>query len=199
MQQHRHREGKETNSIIWAVPEKKACAQQTKLSSAGKLWEESDFKLLKMDKYCKDMWELLNGDEQQHRKKMFKNCQETWEKKKLGPSGDIMLHEKLKVKYVRLKLDENEGEHRIFTIHTVQFVRESQKKYYQIVAVMIEFDTTMSLDNSDEAHYDFWDFCPDAYDCFRAYYDLYDEKDNVLVYEKGGVCNSNFEEEEDME
>jgi hypothetical protein len=33
----------------------KACAQQTKLSSADKLWEESDFKLLKMDKYCKDM------------------------------------------------------------------------------------------------------------------------------------------------
>jgi hypothetical protein len=74
-----------------------------------------------------------------------------------------MLHEKLKVKYVGLKLDKNEGEHRIFTVHAVQFVRETRREYYPIVAVLKEFfDTTMSLDNNDEAHYDCWDFCPEA-------------------------------------
>jgi hypothetical protein len=61
---------------------------------------------------------------------MFKNWQETWEKKMLGPSGDVMVHEKLKVKYVGFNLDENEGKQWIFTIHTIQFVRESQRKYY---------------------------------------------------------------------
>ena len=77
-----------------------------------------------------------------------------------------MLHAKLKVKYVGLKLDKNEGEHRIFTVHSVQFVREHRKKYYRIVAVTIEFDTTISVDKNDDAHYDFWEFCPDTYDCF---------------------------------
>ena len=94
-----------------------------------------------------------------------------------------MLHEKLKVKYVGLKWDENEGEHRIFTVHVVQFVRETRRKYYRIVAVLKEFDTTMSLDNNDEAHYDCWDFCPETYNCncFRAYYDLNAKEDNVKV------------------
>jgi hypothetical protein len=60
----------------------KACGKQTKLcSAAGKLWEEKDFKSLKMDEYCKDMWQLLDGaDEQPVR--MFRNWQETWEKKR---------------------------------------------------------------------------------------------------------------------
>jgi len=130
----------------------KAHARQSKLSSAGKLWEENDFKLLKMDEYCKDMWQSLDEDEIPRR--MFRNWQEMWKKKKLGASGNVMLHEKLKVKYVGLKLDENEGERRIFTIHAVQFVKEHQRKYYRIVAVLKEFDTTMPLDNNNDGHYD---------------------------------------------
>ncbi len=37
----------------------KACARVEKLSSVGKLWEDADFKTMKMDLYCKDMWEAL--------------------------------------------------------------------------------------------------------------------------------------------
>jgi hypothetical protein len=111
-------------------------------------------------------------------------------------TGDVMLHEKLKVKYVGLKLDENEGEHRIFTVHAVQFGRETRRQYYRIVAVLKEFDTTKSLNDNDEAHYDSWKLCPETYNCFRAYYDLYAEEDNVKVFEKGGVCDSNFDEED---
>ena len=93
--------------------------------------------------------------------------------KKLGPTGDVMLHEKLNVKYAGLKLNKNEGYHRIFTVHEVQFVRETRRKYYRIVVVLKEFDTAISLDNNDEDHYDFWDFCLETYNCFCAYYDLY--------------------------
>jgi hypothetical protein len=57
----------------------------------------------------------------------------------------------------------------------------------------------MHLDDNDDGHYNLWDFCPEPYDCFHAYYDLYPDEDNVLVYEKGGVCDSDIEEEEDME
>ena len=63
-----------------------------------------------------------------------------------------MLHEKLNVNYVGLKLDKNEGEHRIFTVHEVQFVRETRRKYYRIVAVLKEFDTAMSLEDNHVAH-----------------------------------------------
>ncbi len=103
----------------------KAHARQSKLSSAGKLWEENDFKSLKMDEFCKYMWQSLNEDKIPRR--MFRNWQETWKKKKLGASGDVMLHEKLKVKYVGLKLDKNEGERRIFTVHAVQFMKEHRR------------------------------------------------------------------------
>jgi hypothetical protein len=52
----------------------KACARQSKLSSAGKLWEKNNFKLLKMDEYCKDMWQSL--DEDKIPRRMFRNWQE---------------------------------------------------------------------------------------------------------------------------
>jgi hypothetical protein len=107
-----------------------------------------------MDKYYKDMWQLLEGGDKRP-VRMFRNWQETWEKKKLVPTGDVMLHEKLKVKYVGLKLNKNEGYNRIFTVHEVQFVRETGRKYYRIVVVLKEFDTAMSVDNNDEDHYGF--------------------------------------------
>ncbi len=110
-----------------------------------------------------------------------------------------MLHEKLKVKYVGLKLDENEGERKIFTIHAVQVMKEHQRKYYRTVAVFKEFDTTMPLDDNYDGHYDLWDFCPETYDCFHAYHDLYSNEANVLVYEQGGICDSDVDKEEDME
>ena len=78
--------------------------------------------IIEVGEYCKDMWQSLNEDDILRR--MFRNWQETWKKKKLGASGNVMLHEKLKVKYVGLKLDENEGECRIFIVHAVQFVKE---------------------------------------------------------------------------
>ena len=57
----------------------------------------------------------------------------------------------------------------------------------------------MPLDDNNDGHYDLWDFYPETYDCFLAYYDLYSDEDNVLVYEQGGVCDSDINEEEDME
>ena len=50
----------------------------------------------------------------------------------------------------------------------------------------------MSFNENDEAHYDFWDFCPETFGCFHAYHDLYAEENNVKVFEKGGVCDSDF-------
>jgi hypothetical protein len=40
-----------------------------------------------------------------------------------------MLQEKLKAKYLRLKLDENKGNHIFSTVQKIVFVMEARKKY----------------------------------------------------------------------
>ena len=49
----------------------------------------------------------------------------TWQ----GASGNAMLQEKLKAKYLRLKLDENKGNHIFSTVQKIVFVMEARKKY----------------------------------------------------------------------
>ena len=173
----------------------KARAKAEKLSSAGKLWEDADFKSLKMDEYCKDMVEALDANARPT--KMFRNWQETWERKPVGTNGDVLLLERLKLKYIGFKLDENEGDHRHFTVHGVEFKREPRRKCYQLVAVTKEFDTNLSFEDNDVMHYDVWEFCADTYDCFRVYYDEYADEDGVIVYEKGGVCDSEEDDDQD--
>ena len=70
-------------------------AKAEKLSSVGKLWEDADFKSLKMDEYCKDM--VAELDVRARQTKMFRNWQETWERKPLGANGDVLLLERLKL------------------------------------------------------------------------------------------------------
>jgi len=172
----------------------KACLKEEKLSSAGKLWEDADFKSLKMDEYCKDM--VAELDVRARQTKMFRNWQETWERKPLGANGDVLLLERLKLKYIGFKLDENEGDHRVFTVHEIEFKREPRRKCYRLVAVTEEYDKNLSLEDNDVMHYDVWEFCADTYDCFRVYYNEYADEDGVTVYEKGGVCDSEDEEDE---
>jgi len=166
----------------------KARAKAETLSSAGKLWEDADFKSLKMDEYCKDMVEALDANARPT--KMFRNWQETWERKPVGANGDVLLLERLQLKYIGFKLDENEGDHRVFTVHAIELKKEPRRKFYQLVAVTKEFDKSLSFEDNDLMHYDVWDFCGETYDCFRVYYDEYADDDGVNVYEKGGVCDS---------
>jgi hypothetical protein len=122
----------------------RARARVAKLSSVGKLWEDGDFKTLKMDLYCKDMMEALEIDTTQP-KKILRNWQETKEKKrkekkKLGPQGDILLRKWLKKKYVGFKLNKNEGNYRVFTAHTLEFRNEGCNKRYMLKCVLDNFD-----------------------------------------------------------
>jgi hypothetical protein len=113
----------------------------------------------------------------------------------MGPTGNVVLLEKLKCKYVGFKLNENEGNHRMFKVHTIEFKRENHRKYIQMVGVAKEFNTTISIEDNSLKHYDVWDFCSDTYDCFRVYYDEFACEGWVMLYEKGGVCESEDEVE----
>lgn len=156
------------------------------------MWEDADFKTMKMDEYCMSMWEALDLDVRLL--KMLRNWQETWERKPVGPMGDVVLLEMLKCKYVGFKLDENEGDQRSFTVHAIEFKRENCRKYFQMVGVTKEFNTMISIEENDLQHYDVRELCSDTYDCFHVYYDEFAQEDGVLVYKKGGVCDSKDEE-----
>ena len=46
----------------------RAEARQSKLSSAGKLWDDKDFASMKMDPYCKEITDLLETNDISRRK-----------------------------------------------------------------------------------------------------------------------------------
>ena len=85
----------------------RAQAWQNKLSSAGKLWDNSDFSFIKMDQYCKEIKDSLddnNNNEQKQPVGIVRLWEETLEQKKIGPQGkNAILEAKLTAKYQGLK------------------------------------------------------------------------------------------------
>ncbi len=148
---------------------------------------------MKMDMYCRDMWELLKVLQARGPERIFRNRQEGWEipTKNLGPLGDVILLEKLKRKYVGFKLSYNEGiVPKVYLVHSIMFQNKSHPRKYMIVAVKPEFDLTIDIEKNHSDTYNIWDYNADTYNCFCVYYDEFVEIDNVTVYEKGDVCNS---------
>jgi hypothetical protein len=134
----------------------RARARVAKLSSVGKLWEDGDFKTLKMDLYCKDMMEALEIDATQP-KKILRNWQEMKEKKELGPQGGILLRKWLKKKHAGFKLNENEGNYRVFTVYTLEFRNVGCNKRYMLICVLDDFNKTLEVDNeANEGKLELW-------------------------------------------
>jgi hypothetical protein len=124
---------------------------------------------------------------------MLWNWQEGWEKpiRNLGPMGDVILLEKMKRKYVGFKFNYDEGNVlKVYSVHLIMFQDMACPRKYMIVGTKLEFDITMDIKDNDSDTYDIWDFNSDTYGCFHVYYDKFAEIDNVTLYKKGGVCNS---------
>jgi hypothetical protein len=73
----------------------KAQARITRMSCAGKLWTDDDFKCCMMDEYCGDIEADLAREKggRDNEVRNFRAWQEQWEKKKLGPTGDKSLRQ----------------------------------------------------------------------------------------------------------
>ncbi len=59
----------------------RAQARQSKLSSAGKLWDDNNFASMKMDQYCKKIKDSLdsnNNNKQEQHVKIVRLWEETW-------------------------------------------------------------------------------------------------------------------------
>jgi hypothetical protein len=57
----------------------RAQEQMSKLSAAGKLWEDEDFSSMKMDTFCKEIKESLNIEEMEQLVRVLRLWQERWE------------------------------------------------------------------------------------------------------------------------
>ncbi len=98
----------------------------------------------------------------------------------------MILHEKLRKKYVCFKLHYYEGRTpRVFTIHDIMFREDSRPRKYMIIGVNLDFNTSLEVDENDADTFDCWDFIEDTYDCIHVYYNECSEQENVKLYNKG--------------
>ena len=88
-----------------------------KLSTAGHLWEDDNFLCCKMDEYFTELSNKVGGGAISQKKIVI--CWiERWEKKKVGPTGDVVLEAKLVQKCAGLQwLDPNDTQSKLFTAH----------------------------------------------------------------------------------
>ncbi len=80
----------------------RAQARESRLSSAGKLWDNNDFASMKMDHFCKEIRDSVKSDKQDEEEQpvqIVRLWQETWERKKVGPRGDAILEARQTAKY----------------------------------------------------------------------------------------------------
>ena len=172
----------------------RANARHARLSSsAGRLWEDDDFIGCKMDGYCQEIIDSLatqvNNDADDVR--IFRAWVEEWEKKKIGPQGDVIFEARLVRKYGGLKwLDpDNNFSVRVSHPERMSFTKARGNNKYDILATMNGYD----CDSAPESHndlYDVWETNDNFFEEVMAYY-----KDSTVVkcYEKGGPCDSDEE------
>jgi hypothetical protein len=163
-------------------------------SSAGKLWDDSNFSSMKMDVYCKDLEEEVDADPEFHFqvKRVAKLWQERWEVPKFsGGRGRKELEAKLEKKYVGLKMDEMEGSNQIFTIVGWR-LDGCRHKRYELAAVTKLYDS--DEDNDDEVNRDnieYYAFSKETYACIAEYYKNNPmNDDDVKCYRPEDDCDS---------
>ncbi len=95
-------------------------------SSVGRLWTEEDLHCMKMDIFCADIVVLLDADARIQKMRTFHNCNKDWQlpSKGVGPRGDAVLEERLKIKFLGIKLIYKE---KLLWIHLVDFKKKKDR------------------------------------------------------------------------
>ena len=97
-----------------------------KIATAGKLWDNEDFKMIKMDDYCNKIeasMEDANGGDV----RIFCAWEETLEKKKLMTNGDVVLESRFINKYHGLKWLDCDTEYCQYKTHPVLMYFEKKR------------------------------------------------------------------------
>ncbi len=98
-------------------------------SSVGRLWTEEDLHCMKMDVFCADIADSLKTDARIQNMRTFCNWNKDWQQplKGVGPRGDAVPEERLKKKFLGIKLIYKE---KLFWIHLVGFHTKKGKYGY---------------------------------------------------------------------
>ncbi len=117
----------------------KASSRQEQMSSVGKLWTEEDFHCMKLDVFCGDIAASLENDARMATMRIFRNWNERWQNPPhgLGPRGDDFLEERLRTKFVGMKLLWNNT---LFWIHTVVLRKKRADNKYVLIAINESFE-----------------------------------------------------------
>jgi hypothetical protein len=77
----------------------KSSNRDYQISSVGRLWTEEDLHCMKMDVFCSDIAKSLDTDARIRTLRTFRNWNESWQQpfKGVGPRGDVVLEERLKI------------------------------------------------------------------------------------------------------
>ena len=167
--------------------------QQKKM--AGKLWDNKDFEVCKMDPYCSEINEALKDKREEENIRVFRAWEESWEKKKVGPGGDYLLEAKLVKKYAGLKWLDPDSEMSRRVAHPKQmfFDKKRGNNQYHILACMDGYDFSKEP-REQEDKYDVWLRNDELFDLVVEFYsNNTDEK--VKCYSQYGECDSEEEEE----
>jgi hypothetical protein len=117
----------------------KASSRQEQMSSVGKLWTEEDFHCMKLDVFCGDIAASLENDARMATMRIFRNWNERWQNPPhgLGPRGDDFLEERLRTKFLGMKLLWNTN---LFWIHTVVLRKKRGDNKYVLIAINESFE-----------------------------------------------------------
>jgi hypothetical protein len=171
----------------------KAQARIQKLSCAGKLWDDDDFKSMKMDEHCREIEDALEVYKGiwKGRIRVVKTWVEGWEKKVLGPSGDEIFEARLVHKYGGLKwFDPDENAKFIAHPNKMYFKKKRGNNQYMILGIKDGFD--LDYEENHESNVDLWEPWHLSYDFFEQVTLYYKDSADVLCYSKEpDVCKSN--------
>ncbi len=108
-------------------------------SSVGRLWTEKDLNCMKMDVLCADIVVLLDTDARIQKMRTLRNWNKDWQQpsKGVGPMGDAVLEERLKKKFLGIKLTYKE---KLFWIHLVEFEKKKRQNRYYLIAINKDYE-----------------------------------------------------------
>ena len=116
----------------------KARSRQDEMSSVGKLWTEEDFHCMKLDVFCGDITKSLEDDARMATMRTFRNWNERWQNPHgLSPRGDDILEERIRKKFLGMKLLWNNT---LFWIHTVVLRKKRADNKYVLIAINESFE-----------------------------------------------------------
>jgi hypothetical protein len=89
---------------------------------------------MKMDIFCADIVVSLDTDARIGNMRTFCNWNKDWQQplKGVGPKGDAVLEERLKKKFLGIKLIFKE---KLFWIHFVEFEKKKGQNQYYLIAI----------------------------------------------------------------